>query len=539
MRLSMLPKRRYFLLSLVFLAACASVASPPADTAQSNTLTFIHLNDTYRIDAVEEGRRGGFGRVATIVQQLQSEGRDVHILHGGDFLYPSLESQLWHGEQMVEALNYLNSLAPMYVVPGNHEFDPRTPEPLINRVRESNFDWLGDNFRFATGAADVDGRIRTAFTLRSGDRKIGIFALTVHPDHGGNLRDHTPFDSGYVDRAEDVIQQLEAGGADLILGLTHLHLQDDKRIAQLKARHPKFMFIVGGHEHEVQFEPGDDNNAVIMKGASNARTIWRIDVDFSGAEIRLASSKIAVDKSIAFDEEYQKIADKWRARLLALIPFLPSKIGEAAVPLDGREDAIRNGATNWGNFIVDQMRTAFRDPPADLAFVNSGTLRIDDFIAEDITFEDVGRTFGFSSFLRYMTMSGGDFRTLLEAGYRGLGPSKGYFPQVSGFRVCVDRSRSDGQRIVQMLVPADSGGWQEIDQHKDYSVIAPDYIYRGGDGYDFSKARDVSRPGSELKYLVLDRIIRAQSVGEKIGSAIDPDAARFAILADNRERCFD
>jgi len=502
-------------------------------------LTFIHLNDTYRIDAVEEGRRGGFGRVATIVRQLQSEGRDVHILYGGDFLYPSLESQLWHGEQMVEAMNFLDALAPMYVVPGNHEFDPRTPEPLIDRVRESNFDWLGDNLRFVTGEADVDNKLHTGFTFTSGDRKIGIFALTVHPDHGGNARDYTPFDTGYVGRAESVINQLEAEGTDLILGLMHLHLRDDKQIARLKARHPTFMFIVGGHEHEPQFEPGDDGNAVIIKGASNSRTIWQIDVDFSGTDVQVTASKIAVDESIALDAEYQVIADKWRGKLLALNPFLPSKIGEAAVPLDGREDAIRNGATNWGNFIVDQMRTAFRDPPADLAFVNSGTLRIDDFIAEDITFEDVGRTFGFSSFLRYMTMSGGDFRTLLEAGYRGLGPSKGYFPQVSGFRVCVDRSRPDGQRIVQMLVPADSGGWQEIDQHKDYSVIAPDYIYRGGDGYDFSKARDVSRPGSELKYLVLDRIIRAQSVGEKIGSEIDPDAARFAILADNRERCFD
>lgn len=535
----MLLKRHYLLPLIIFLAACASVASPPADSGGNNALTFIHLNDTYRVDAVEEGRRGGFGRVATIVRQLQSEGRDVHILHGGDFLYPSLESQLWHGEQMVEAMNFLDALAPMHVVPGNHEFDPRTPEPLIDRVRESNFDWLGDNIRLATGAADVDRKMQTAFTFMSGDRKVGIFALTIHPDHGGNVRDHTPFESGYIERAESIIRHLEAEGVDLILGLTHLHLQDDKRIAQLKARHPKFMFIVGGHEHEVQFEPGDDANAVIMKGASNARTIWRIDVDFSNDELQLSSSKIEVDGTITFDEEYQKIADKWRERLLALMPYLPSKIGEAALPLDGREVAIRNGETNWGNFIVDQMRTAFRNPPADFAFVNSGTLRIDDLIAEDITFEDVGRTFGYSSFLRYMTMNGGDFRTLLEAGYIGIGPSKGYFPQVSGFRVCVDRSRPDGQRIVQMLVPVDGGGWQEIDQEKDYLVVAPDYIYRGGDGYDFSKARDVSRPGSELKYLVLDGIIRKQAAGETVGMAVDPDNARFAVLPENRQRCFD
>ncbi|MDH3440864.1 MAG: 5'-nucleotidase C-terminal domain-containing protein, partial [Gammaproteobacteria bacterium] len=185
-----------------------------------------------------------------------------------------------------------------------------------------------------------------------------------------------------------------------------------------------------------------------------------------------------------------------------------------------------------------QMRTAFRNPPADLAFINSGTLRIDDFIAEDITFEDIGRTFGFSSYLRHMTMDGDDFRRLMEAGYRGLGPSKGYFPQISGFRVCVDRSRPNGARIVQMQVP-DGEGWSEIDPDKAYSVIAPDFLYRGGDGYDFAAARDVSRPGSELIYLVLDAIIDAQATGQKIGEKLTPDNARFALLAEGQQACFD
>ncbi len=529
--------RQYLILLLFSASGCAGVASAPAQSP--DRITFIHLNDTYRIDAVEEGRRGGFGRVATIVRQLKAEGRDVRILHGGDFLYPSLESQLWAGEQMVEALNFLDELAPMYVVPGNHEFDPRTPQSLISRIRESEFDWLADNMRFATGVADVDASSQSGFTFSSAKRKIGMFALTVHPDHGGNARDYTPFESGYVQHAERVISQLEAEGAELILGLTHLHLADDIEIAALKARHPTFMFIVGGHEHEPEYEEGSADRAAVMKGASNARTIWQIDVRFDVSGPHITERQIEVDESIAVDSGYKKISDKWRAKLLALIPFLESRIGEAAVPLDGREVAVRNAESNWGNYIADQMRTAFRNPPADFAFVNSGTLRIDDFIAEDITFEDIGRTFGFSSFLRYMTISGRDFRRLLEAGYRGEGPSKGYFPQVSGFRVCIDRTRPDGARIVQMLVPDEGGGWQEIDKDEDYSLVAPDYIFRGGDGYDFSKARGVSRPGPELKYLVFDGIIRAQAEGRTVGSAVSSDKPRIAMLEADRLRCFD
>jgi len=253
--------------------------------------------------------------------------------------------------------------------------------------------------------------------------------------------------------------------------------------------------------------------------------------------IFIETHQVMVDETIPLDNEYQPIAEKWRSRLLDLVPFLDSRIGEAAMPLDGREVAVRNGDTAWGMFIADQMRRAFRDPPADLAFVNGGTLRIDDFIAEDITYEDIGRTFGFSSYLRHMTMDGDDFRKMLEAGYRGFGESKGYFPQISGFRVCVDRSRPDGERIVQMQVPV-SGAWQEIDADKAYSVVAPDFLYRGGDGYDFSKARDVSRPGSELKYLVLDGVIRAQAAGKKVGAELEAPGSRFALLPVGADACF-
>ena len=527
--------RHFRLLPLILILACA--CSRTAEEAPD--LTVIHLNDVYRIDAVEDGNRGGMSRVATIVRRLQADGRQIRITHGGDFLYPSLESQLWAGEQMIEAMNFLHDLAPMLVTPGNHEFDPRTPDSLIAAVRQSKFTWLSDNVAFATGDAEVDAAFQRGFTFSIGDQTIGVFSLTLTEDADGNSRDYARIDTDYVGLAARQIEALESKGVDLIIGLTHLLLEDDRKIADLKATHPGFLFIVGGHEHEPEFEEGDADTAVIMKGASNARTIWQIDVYFGDGDAmpRVDTTVLSIDETIPLDEDYQLIANRWRQKLLEMAPFLESKLGLAALPLDGREVTIRNDESSLGNFIVDQMRDAFGNPPADLAFVNSGTLRLDDFIAEDITFEDIGRTFGFSSFLRYMTMNGGDFRTLLEAGFRGVGPSKGYFPQVSGFRVCVDRSRPNGSRIVQMLVPADDG-WSEINAGKDYLLVAPDYIYRGGDGYDFSRARDVSRPGSELQYLVLDAVLNAQAKGEKVGKAVDPAERRIAFLQLGETACF-
>ena len=97
--------------------------------------------------------------------------------------------------------------------------------------------------------------------------------------------------------------------------------------------------------------------------------------------------------------------------------------------------------------------------------------------------------------------------------------------------------RPDRERIVQLQKPAD-GTWVDIEPDTDYVVVAPDFLYGGGDGYDFSKARQVSRPGSELKYLVLDAIIRAQSAGETIGKPVDPLNPRIAFMADGQDSCF-
>ena len=535
----MISASRYLLL-LVLLAACSpqdKTADEPVEP--SGTLTFIHLNDTYRIDAVEEGRAGGFGRVVTLIRELQRQGNDVRILHGGDFLYPSLESQLWNGLQMVDALNFMDDIAPLYAVIGNHETDRRTAEHLINAVRASRFDWLGDNYEFKTGADDVDAALKTAFVFEHAGRKVGIFALTLHHEDGGNDRDYVPVNINYMAVARKTIGEFEAQGVDLIVGLTHLHLYQDTEIAALRAEHPTLTFIGGGHEHEPQFLAPSALSAAVVKGASNARSIWRVDVDFDdkGTAI-IKTTAIELDGNVLQDAAYAELAQGWRDRLLEKFPFLTAKIGEAAAPLDGREETIRNAESNWGNFVVDQMRTAFGDTAADLAFINSGTLRIDDFISGDVTFEDIGRTFGFSSYLRYLKISGAEFLVLMEAGYRGESQSQGHFPQVSGFRVCVDRSRAEFDRIVSLQLPV-QGHWQEIEPLKEYELVVSDFIYRGGDGYVLPKDRAASKSGSELKYLVLDAVMRAQSRGVKVGSALDPANPRYVELGDRRATCFE
>ena len=276
-----------------------------------------------------------------------------------------------------------------------------------------------------------------------------------------------------------------------------------------------------------------------MKGASNARVIWTIDLDFDDRGLPVIDEQLVeMGVGIAEDPDYAPIATKWRDRLLEVFPFLTARVGTAAVPMDVTEEQVRSSENGWGNFIVDQMRGAFGKPPADLAFINSGTLRIDDYVAGDILFEDIARTFGFSSNLRYMTISGSEFREVMEAGYRGSAGNQGYFPQVSGFRVCVDRSLPDGSRIVSLQVPADDG-WQEIEAETEYELVVPEFLYSGGDGYKLPQEPPASKPGSELKYLVLDAILKAQAEGKAVGALPDPSNPRYVELGPERHACWE
>ena len=489
---------------------------------------------------VEDGTRGGFARAITVIRQAQREGRDVRVLHAGDLLAPSLESEVWSGGTDGQALNFIDDIAPTYFVAGNHEFDIQDNDLalFINAVRSSRFAWLGDNYRFKTGDEVADRALQSGFTIMHGDKKIGVFAVTLHPDDGGTARSYVEYDRDYIGTAERVIRQFEAEGVAMIIGLTHLSMATDEKLAQMRAAHPKLEFLVGGHEHEAASRLPSEQSAAVFKGSSNARVIWRIDVNFAAnGDPSVSATSLALDTGVAKDPAYQVLEDQWRAELMRLYPIIDAKVGEAALAFDVTEETIRNEESGWGNFLIDQARGAFGKPPADFAFINSGSIRIDDYIMGDISYEDIARTFGYPSYLRWLQLSGAEFKTLLEAGYVGEG--QGNFPQLSGFRVCIDRRLPNRARIVSLQVPHDSG-WADIVASQLYTLVMPDFLYQNNDGYVVADSLRMpeSKLGAELKYLVVDAIIKAQRRGQKVGQEVDPAKPRFVALGPERESCW-
>ncbi|MBW3569590.1 MAG: 5'-nucleotidase C-terminal domain-containing protein [Gemmatimonadetes bacterium] len=505
------PRALAYALLLAALPAGAQEFRPAA--------TFVQINDVYRIDAVENGTAGGIGRVVTVVERARrATGAPVRVLHAGDFIAPSLESRYFEGQQMIDALNFLDARAPLIVVPGNHEFDERRPGMLVNAINASRFPWLAANVRLNTGDPQADRRLGADTVIESGGMRIGVFTLTFLD----SPRDYATWDTAFVALARQSIQALEARGVDAIVGLTHLDLSVDRRIAALRGAHPKLMWIAGGHEHFLIHDPLTDSTAAITKGDSNARRIWQVVLGRRGGQPALRADSVVLDASVAIDPAYvREVQAKWAARLREKVPFFDQVIGRSATRMDASEEVVRNQESAWGNWLADQMRTAFPTVPADVAVLNGGAIRIDDVIQGEIRWEHLARTFGFPTRVALVWLRGRDLReTVLERSVSG-GRGEGRFLQVSGLRFTFDRTRPVNQRVTSVQVQAGTG-WEPLDDNRVYVVAVPDYLFGGGDGYLFHNRAILSvPPGPDLRLLAFDALSAAYARGEAIAPAVE------------------
>ena len=499
---------------LVIVAVYKGWRQPPANTTKPKTeLIVVQLNDIYRLDSVRAGKRGGLARVVTFLRRLKDQNPEVPVivLHAGDFLSPSLESDLFRGRQMVDAMNFINRVAPLYVVPGNHEFDykddPKLAESryLTDAIRTSNFPWIVSNIERNNPAVlpALRDRVNQHLVQTFGNIKLGVFGLTIHGVQSGGDRSYAPISGDYERIALQEIEYLEGAGADLIVGLTHLNIGDDHELAKLKQQHPRFRWIAGGHEHSLDREPDSSETALITKGDSNARTVWKISVIRNGENIDVHEESVPIDESIPPDATFtQDIEDFYRMKVRNVRSYMDTVI--ATTPnrcYNGTEEAVRDNESDWGDFLADTMRQAYKGIPVDVAVLNGGSIRIDDTICDRITFENLERTFAYPTRVVLVKLKGKDLREhILEdsvASKRG----DGRFLQISGVSFRREPS-ANGTTLMNDLQIQSAKRQSAFDDDKTYVVAVNEYIFNCGDNYNFrGYVTDYIPAGPDLRSL--------------------------------------
>ena len=379
-------------------------------------VVFLQMNDVYEIAPLEGGKTGGLARVATVRKTLLEENPLVVTILAGDFLNPSLIGTMkYEGERIKgkHIVDVMNAMKVDLVTFGNHEFDLKEHE-LQARINESEFEWVVANvFQKDTAgnlkpfAKMVDGTPRSlpeTYQLNLTDEdgtNVSIGILSVCLDD--NKKDYVHYDDVF----ESAIQAYGdmKDETDRVIGVTHLNIKDDLELAK---KLPELPLIMGGHDHDNMYH--EVGEVKVAKADANAKTVYvhRVTFNKKNGSVKVKSELIPITDKIAEDPEVAAVVNKWNSIAedsMEEAGFDPDEIIiNLPEPLDGREKTMRNGPTNMGEMITSAMLNAA--PESVAAIVNSGSVRLDDFLKGAITQVDIIRTLPFGGGIVEVEMSG-------------------------------------------------------------------------------------------------------------------------------------
>lgn len=436
-------------------------------------VTILHSNDTYQFTPVDGGTRGGLARVLTLKKQTVAENPNTIFTLGGDTVSPSVETRTYKGAQMIDAWN---AVGIDYAVFGNHEFDIGTAN-LQARIKESRFTWLGANVIESKTGKIFSG---PAYVVREiGGVRIGLIGLLLPETKRTSSMDETLDVTDFCPVAKKLVKQLrKKEKVNAVIGLTHLSMAEDKRLAGCAG----FDLILGGHEHSLL--QSSANGTPIFKMTSDARELGKFDLYFDAATKRLTSfdwEVIPVTDKIADAPEFEPVMNKYRG----LLQTLEEKVGATSVQLDALSRSNRQKETNVGNFIAESYRSAVG---ADIGFVNGGSIRADlTYEPGVLTKRAVLSILPFNNPVVKVEISSKTLRQILEHGVArsavGEDTEPGRFPQVAGLRFEYDTTRAVGSRVVTITV-----GGRPVDDAAKYTIATSDFLVsRSGDGYTMFK----------------------------------------------------
>ncbi len=434
----------------------------------------MQLNDVYEIAPIQGGEFGGMARVETVHKELIKENKNTMLFLAGDFLNPSLigtikvDGERVRGKQMVEVMNAMNV---DLVAFGNHEFDV-SQKDLQKRLNESDFPWISANVKLKTKEKSIpfykekEGKkipLEETFIKEFSDEdgtkiKVGFISVCIP----SNPKEFVEYGNMFV-RARASYAAIK-DSVDVVFGLTHVKITNDKRIAKLI---PDLPLIMGGHEHTNSYDK--IGNVIISKADANAKTayIHRISFDKKTKKTIVKSELKEINSSIKPDEKVGEIVEKWQTILNSKIKDVIAKpeavIYKAETPLDGRDTPIRSIQTNLGGIITKAMSFAFNDS-VDCALVNGGSIRIDDQLAGNINAVDIFRVLPYGGAILKVDIKGRLLKRVLDYGLLAVGT--GAYLQ-----------RFNAEKIGEKWIIKG----EELNVNKTYAVAFSDYLLKGFD----------------------------------------------------------
>lgn len=457
---------------LVATAGCKTTGYLPASNSDDGKIdiVFVQVNDVYEIQPMAGGKEGGMARLATLKKQLKQHNPNTFLIMAGDFVSPSVYNSLPYegkrirGRQMIDAMNAAGT---DFAVFGNHEFDINETE-LQDRINESGFTWIASNTfhkkdgqvapfrRTPNGPAFPEYLIMNVKDADGTTARIGFIGLTL------------PFNRAEYVSYTDALSTAKAlynkikDSVDAVVALTHQFIADDQKLAK---EIPGLALVMGGHEHDMRFVK--EGSVYITKAHANAKSAYinTLKINRKNARISVTPRLQYIDEKIALDTLVDKVVKKWTSiadqNFGALGFDANAVVLSKGEPLEGREEYLRRQPTNFTRIIIRSMEAAA--PQADVAIVNSGSIRVDDVLQMPVTQYDILRSLPFGGGIREVDMKGSLLLQTLEAGRKNAG--------IGGYLLYSEHVQFNNGTWTLKKVP--------IDPNKTYRVAMSDFLITG------------------------------------------------------------
>ncbi|HUR81196.1 MAG TPA: bifunctional UDP-sugar hydrolase/5'-nucleotidase [Thermoanaerobaculia bacterium] len=464
------------LLAVLLLAACATTQHPTA------RFKILQINDVYKIEGLEGGNSGGLARVRTLRKHLEGDGTPVLVLHGGDLLYPSVMSKYLEAKPMLDIMNRLDGDPAkddenLVVGFGNHEFDNRTADILLQRLNESQFQWIATNTHWCHPACDQ--RFPKTSDIREytfNGVKVAVFGI-LYP-----FRKPYAQATDVLEAAADAVHVAREHGAKVVIAVTHQDMADDLNMARKVLG---IDLVIGGHDH--LYTLGQVERTWISKADADAKTAIVYDVTVDNAGVHTTPLRIVLDTSIPKDKDVDARVQYWLGELAQKLGG-NEPIAMTANMLEGVEPVVRGRESALGNMLTDVMREHMG---TDVAILNGGSIRINDNIPPGpITKYDMEGVFYFTNRIVAFTATGQQLLDLLRHGVSRADAGDGRFLQVSGVSFAYRRVNDD--YVVNASDVKVNGN--PLDVNATYSIATIDYLYERGEDDGFTLFSDATRP---------------------------------------------
>jgi 2',3'-cyclic-nucleotide 2'-phosphodiesterase (5'-nucleotidase family) len=347
----------------------------------------------------EDPTIGGFARLATAVGEIREnkmkEGEPVLLFDAGDFLGGSAFAWLALNGYAAE-LTIMQKMGYNAVAIGNHEYD-YGPDVLAQYLLQAGYPEahqktlvLASNTEAPPAhplAARRLYRNTGMFELENG-LKVGVFGL-IGKDAIQVLGETG--DIQFLDQheaARQAVDELKEQGADVIVGITHSGVDEDRKLAR---EVPCIDVIVGGHSETALYEPVLQGATIIVQAGHLGRYLGQLELAYNPntGKVRVRNEEnsrpflIPIDSSFACHPEIDALIQEHTLILNAYIDEMTGGKFDDVMSTVARSDFILSNhlplsETPLGNFVTDAMRMVAQEvigKRVDVASQANGCIR--------------------------------------------------------------------------------------------------------------------------------------------------------------------